>query len=94
MDLASTSSCSASNVDWLPFLQPCSKADVQGGDAKLVCRDAQRGQKIATALLNRPSTTDLTATVNLKTTPADVGLEDRNALLGQVIQAVLTRPGP
>ena len=46
-------------------------------------------QKIATALLDRPSTTDLTAAVNLKTTPADVDQKIATALLGQVTQAVL-----
>ena len=38
-------------------------------------------QKIATALLDRPSTTDLTAAVNLKTTPADVDQKVATALL-------------
>ena len=38
-------------------------------------------QKIATALLNGPSTTDLTAAVNLKTTPADVDQKVATALL-------------
>ena len=38
-------------------------------------------QKIATALLDRPSTTDLTAAVNLKTTPADVDQRVATALL-------------
>ena len=38
-------------------------------------------QKIATALLDRPSTTDLTAAVNLKTAPADVDLKVATALL-------------
>ena len=46
-------------------------------------------QRIATALLDRPSTTDLTAAVNLKTTPADVDQKIATALLGQVTQAVL-----
>ena len=39
------------------------------------------GQKIATALLDRPSATDLTAAVNLKTTPADVDQKVATALL-------------
>ena len=38
-------------------------------------------QKIATALLDRPSTTDLTAAVNLKTAPADVDQKVATALL-------------
>ena len=38
-------------------------------------------QKIATALLDRPSATDLTAAVNLKTTPADVDQKVATALL-------------
>ena len=37
--------------------------------------------KIANALLDRPSTTDLTAAVNLKTTPADVDQKVATALL-------------
>ena len=37
--------------------------------------------KIATALLDRPSTTDLAAAVNLKTTPADVDQRVATALL-------------
>ena len=46
-------------------------------------------QKIATALLDRPSTTDLSAAVNLKTTPADVDQKIATALVAQVTQAVL-----
>ena len=38
-------------------------------------------KKIATALLDRPSTTDLTAAVNLKTAPADVDQRVATALL-------------
>ena len=46
-------------------------------------------QKIATALLDRPSTTDLTAAVNLKTTPADVDQRVTTALLTYVTQVAL-----
>ncbi|CAE7356026.1 unnamed protein product [Symbiodinium sp. KB8] len=46
-------------------------------------------QKIATALLDRPSTTDLTAAVNLKTTPADVDQKVTTALLTYVTQVAL-----
>ena len=46
-------------------------------------------QKIATALLDRPSATDLTAAVNLKTTPADVDQKVTTALLTYVTQVAL-----
>ena len=46
-------------------------------------------QKIATALLDRPSTTDLAAAVNLKTTPADVDQRVTTALLTYVTQVAL-----
>eukprot|EP00439_Symbiodinium_sp_Y106_P080825 s2364_g19.t1 len=46
-------------------------------------------QKIATALLDRPSTTDLTAAVNLRTTPADVDQKVVTALLTYVTQVAL-----
>ena len=45
--------------------------------------------KIANALLDRPSTTDLTAAVNLKTTPADVDQRLTTALLTYVTQVAL-----
>ena len=45
--------------------------------------------KIANALLDRPSTTDLTAAVNLKTTPADVDQRVTTALLTYVTQVAL-----
>ena len=45
--------------------------------------------KIANALLDRPSTTDLTAAVNLKTTPADVDQRVATALLTYVTQVAL-----
>ena len=52
--------------------------------------------KIANALLDRPSTADLTAAVSLKTTPADVDLRVTTALLTYVSQAksLWTRPWP
>ena len=46
-------------------------------------------QKIAMALLDRPSTTDLAAAVNLKTTPADVDQRVTTALLTYVTQVAL-----
>ena len=45
--------------------------------------------KIANALLDRPSTADLTAAVSLKTTPADVDLRVTTALLTYVSQVAL-----
>ena len=45
--------------------------------------------KIANALLDRPSTGDLTAAVNLKTTPADVDQRVTTALLTYVTQVAL-----
>ena len=45
--------------------------------------------KIATALLDRPSSTDLTTAVNLKTTPADVDQKVATALLTCVTQVAL-----
>ncbi|CAE7381591.1 unnamed protein product, partial [Symbiodinium microadriaticum] len=45
--------------------------------------------KIANALLDRPSTADLTAAVNLKTTPADVDQRVTTALLTYVTQVAL-----
>ncbi|CAE7471106.1 unnamed protein product, partial [Symbiodinium pilosum] len=45
--------------------------------------------KIANALLDRPSTTDLTAAVNLKTAPADVDQRVTTALLTYVSQVAL-----
>ena len=46
-------------------------------------------QKIATALLDRPSTTDLNTTVALRTTPADVDQKVATALLTYVTQVAL-----
>ena len=46
-------------------------------------------QKIATALLDRPSTTNLAAAVGLKTTPADVDQRVATALLTYVTQVAL-----
>ena len=46
-------------------------------------------QKIATALLDRPTTTDLSSTVALRTTPADVSQLIATALLPFVQQAAL-----
>ncbi|CAE7339270.1 unnamed protein product, partial [Symbiodinium necroappetens] len=46
-------------------------------------------QKIATALLDRPRTTDLTAAVNLKTTPADVDQKVATALVTYATQTAL-----
>ncbi|OLQ10982.1 hypothetical protein AK812_SmicGene5195 [Symbiodinium microadriaticum] len=46
-------------------------------------------QKIATALWDRPSATDLTAAVKLKTTPADVNQKVTTALLTYVTQVAL-----
>ena len=46
-------------------------------------------QKIATALLDRPTTTDLSSTVALRTTPADVSQLIATALLAYVQQAAL-----
>ncbi|CAE7317175.1 unnamed protein product [Symbiodinium microadriaticum] len=46
-------------------------------------------QKIATALLDRPSTTDLNAAVGLRTSPADVDQKLATALLTFVTQAAL-----
>ena len=45
--------------------------------------------KIANALLDRPTATDLTAAVNLKTTPADVDQRVTTALLTYVTQVAL-----
>ena len=46
-------------------------------------------QKIATALLDKPSTTDLNTTVALRTTPADVDQKITTALLTYVAQVAL-----
>ena len=46
-------------------------------------------QKIATALLDRPTTTDLNSSVALRTTPADVDQKIATALLPLVAQTVL-----
>ena len=46
-------------------------------------------QKIATALLDRPSTTDLNTTVVLRTAPADVDQKVATALLTYVTQVAL-----
>ena len=46
-------------------------------------------QKIATALLDKPSTTDLNSTVALRTTPADVDQKIATALLTAVAQTAL-----
>ena len=50
---------------------------------------ARRGQQDRTALLDRPSSTDLTTAVNLKTTPADVDQKVATALLTCVTQVAL-----
>ena len=51
-------------------------------------------QKIATAVLDWPSTTDLTAAVNLKTTPANVDQKIATALLGGHAGSLVRGPGP
>ena len=50
---------------------------------------ADVSQALATALLDRPTTTDLSSTVALRTTPADVDQKIATALLPLVAQTVL-----
>eukprot|EP00439_Symbiodinium_sp_Y106_P059333 s1258_g8.t1 len=84
---ANQSSITALNTSLVTSL--AGKANQSALDALQLESGPDVDSKIATALLDRPSSTDLTTAVNLKTTPADVDQKVATALLTCVTQVAL-----